>query len=375
MKQGLHSGVPKISLFHEMWNKPVSETRLLREAWSRLREALPASWTLTRVERVRRGADRAGKSSASDGLVELRDSAGATQRIALESKIRLDPIQVIPTLERAKRSGAEPVLVVSRYLSPRARQLLQEQGANYLDLTGNVYLRLEQPAVYIRLVGANENPWHEKRALDSLKGPAAARVVRAVCDYRPPYGVRELAQRAGASFASASRVADLLSREALLVKDSRGRITEAGWPKVLERWTEDYQVLKSNRSVSALEPRGLGALPAKLRAASLRHAVTGSLAAVRLAPFAPARLGLIFVEDTTAALSTLGLRQTDAGQNVILLEPQDPVVFERTQSADGVLYAAPSQIVADLLTSPGRGPEEARMLMEWMSEHEGEWRT
>jgi hypothetical protein len=34
-----------------------------------------------------------------------------------------------------------------------------------------------------------------------------------------------------------------------------------------------------------------------------------------------------------------------------------------------------SQIAADLLTSPGRGPNEAEVLMQWMQENEAAWRT
>lgn len=372
VKQGLHSAVPEIILFHNMWNKPVSGTILVREVVSRLMAVLPASWRLSSTEEAHSPGN---EGSRIDAIVELRDPTGGTQRLIIEAKRRLDPIDVQRTLEQAKKYGPEPLLVAAPYLSSRTRQLLQEQGANYLDLTGNMRLCLERPAILVQLVGAAEDPWHEKRPLDSLKGPAAARVVRAVCDYRPPYGIRELALRAGTSPASASRVADLLTREALLAKGPRGRITQVDWAKVLERWTEDYQVLKSNRAVSVLEPRSLSALPAKLRASSLRYAVTGSLAAGRLAPIAPARLGLIFVEDISAAVSALELRPTEAGQNVILLEPHDPVVFERVQTAEGVLYAAASQVAADLLTSPGRGPEEARMLMEWMKEHEGDWRN
>ena len=142
---------------------------------------------------------------------------------------------------------------------------------------------------------------------------------------------------------------------ALFHKDPRGRIAAVDWPKVLERWTEDYHVLKSHRSVTALEPRGLTAVPAKLRNLSLRYAVTGSLAAVRMAPAAPARLAMVFVEDISAALAALALHPTDAGQNVILLQPSDGFVFARAKNLDGVVSAAPSQVVADLLTSPGRG--------------------
>jgi hypothetical protein len=36
---------------------------------------------------------------------------------------------------------------------------------------------------------------------------------------------------------------------------------------------------------------------------------------------------------------------------------------------------APSQAAADLLTSSGRGPEEAEALIEWMLANEEAWRV
>jgi hypothetical protein len=58
-----------------------------------------------------------------------------------------------------------------------------------------------------------------------------------------------------------------------------------------------------------------------------------------------------------------------------LLTPFDDVVFERTSTKNGVTIAAISQVAADLLTSPGRGPNEAAALMQWMQENEDAWRT
>jgi hypothetical protein len=61
--------------------------------------------------------------------------------------------------------------------------------------------------------------------------------------------------------------------------------------------------------------------------------------------------------------------------NVLLAEPFDGVAFERTQRIDGVTYAAPSQAAADLLTGPGRAPQEAEALLTWMEKNENAWRT
>ena len=103
--------------------------------------------------------------------------------------------------------------------------------------------------------------------------------------------------------------------------------------------------------------------------------MTGSWAAAEVAPVAPPRLLLVYVERPRDVEKTYDLRPADVGANVALLTPFDEVVFERTSMKNGVTIAAISQVAADLLTSPGRGPNEAEALMQWMQENEDAWRT
>ena len=90
---------------------------------------------------------------------------------------------------------------------------------------------------------------------------------------------------------------------------------------------------------------------------------------------APPRLLLVYVDTPTAVQGELNLRPAEAGANVALLTPFDAVVFERTSNNSGITTAALSQVAADLLTGPGRGPNEAEALMTWMSEHEDAWQA
>ena len=60
--------------------------------------------------------------------------------------------------------------------------------------------------------------------------------------------------------------------------------------------------------------------------------------------------------------------------NVILIEPGDEGVFTGSTVQEGLSLAAPSQVAADLLTSPGRGPAEAEELLDWMGKNEDAWR-
>jgi hypothetical protein len=200
-------------------------------------------------------------------------------------------------------------------------------------------------------------------------------VVRALADYAQPVTMPELVRRSGASTGATYRVVDFLEREALLQRTPRGPITDVSWRPMLQRWSLDYGFQHSNSVTRYLQPRGLPALVERLgEAHGLLYAVTGSLAAHRLAPYAPERLAMIYVDDLDRAVDLLDLRPVDTGANVLLAAPVYDVVFDRLSFVDGVFYAAPSQTAVDLLTGPGRSPAEGEALLDWMATHEPAWR-
>ena len=112
----------------------------------------------------------------------------------------------------------------------------------------------------------------------------------------------------------------------------------------------------------------------KLREAEFGYAVTGSFAGNRYAPLAEPRLATVYVADLGDAMNRLGLRLADTGGNVLIGQPFDPVVFDRTEQDNGITYARVTQVAADLMTGPGRGPAEAEGLIEWMEVNEDVWR-
>lgn len=355
-----------------MRNTIFSGTGIAREAADTIRQLLPAGWDLE---------IRSFGQGRPDATLELEAPDGSRVFLLVEAKKSLDARDV-PRLVGQLRSYVESFkpegasfVVVSPYLGPRTREMLAKEGVSYADTTGNLWISLQRPAVFIRATGRDSNPWPDQRPLRSLKGPAAGRVVRALCDFRPPYGVRELAERSGTAPASVSRVIDLLAREALLSRERRGRVLDVQWPDLIRRWTRDYGVLTANRAQTFLAPRGLPDLLAGLANRAVRYAVTGSLAAVQRAPLAPAQLAMVYVEDAVELAQRLQLRPAETAGNVILLEPFDPVVFDRTWTSSGTTFAAISQVAADLLTAPGRAPSEGEELLMWMEENEADWRT
>jgi hypothetical protein len=321
---------------------------------------LPPRWSVEKAKNGRR--------------LRLRGPDGARAELVMEKKRRLEPRDVAALA--ARLGGPPPSLIVAPFLSRRTRDLLCQAGLSFIDETGNVRIALDRPALFIECSGAARDPRAESaRPIRSLKGRAAGRVVRALCDFASPFGIRSLAERSASSLGSVARVVAFLDGEALLSRDERGRVTAVKWAELLRRWAEDYDVMRTNETSAWLAPRGLETLLAKLRSAKKAWCLTGSMAAVRKAPVAPARLATLYVDDPERLAERLDLRRAEAGANVVMARPYDSVVFDRTWQEDGLRFAALSQVVVDLLTGPGRGPAEAEELLAWMVKHEPLWRA
>ena len=371
-------------VFRVMRNSMLSETALLGKAFDALRDRLPPAWSL--LELGREMLLLPG-GIVIDGAIEVTDPEGASATIIVEAKRRpIEARQVSQLLDNWQRmllpqsrenfgpASNLSYMIVAPFLGPSAKERLSEGGISFADATGNVRFVTSRPAIFIEAQGETRNPWRENVPLRSLRGRGAGRVVRGLLDYRPPFGTRELAALTRSSVASISRVVDLLDREAILYREvSRGPIVTVEWERLIRRWAADYDFLNANRMIPSLEPRGIPRLFEKLRDADFKYAITGSFAAVRLAPVAEPRLAIIYAENPDAAMSHLGLRPADTGANVLIGQPFDPVVFDRTQCADGITYARVTQVAADLMKGPGRGPAEAESLVEWMHSNEDLW--
>jgi len=233
----------------------------------------------------------------------------------------------------------------------------------------------DRPGLCIERQGAQRDPWRSGEPLQSLKGRGAGRAVRALVDTRPPFGVRPVSETTHVSVASLSRTLDLLDREGLVTRGTKGDVSDLDWRGSIRRWVQDYDFVRSNRVSYFLWPREFSTLIPKLRSLSGRYVVTGSVAAERFAPVAPSKQLSIYVDDIAGAADELGLRRADAGANVLLIEPYDEVVFDRPLVRDELRVVAPTQLAADLLTGPGREPPQGEELLDWMGDNVDVWRT
>lgn len=88
---------------------------------------------------------------------------------------------------------------------------------------------------------------------------------------------------------------------------------------------------------------------------------------------APLALPVLFVPDAVAAQRDLDLRRAERGGNVLLVEPFDEVVYRDATIRDRRRYVSPSQAIVDLLTGPGRSPEEGAQLLDVLGRDDQGW--
>lgn len=356
--------------------KPTSKVDLLELLNKELTTRLPDSWHVDLTPQPRYGRAR------PDALLTIGAPDGTNAQILVEAKTTLNARDVPAALSQLEAVAATqtetafgPPLLISRYIAPRSREMLTEAGASYLDATGNLQIVVNRPALYLRADGASADPWRgPERETRTLRGKPAARVARALVDYKPPLGIRELSKLSGASLGSTYRTVDFLDKEALIQRERRGTIVAVNWPDLLLRWSEDYSFQGSNQVHAALEPRGPERVIEKLRDTTVEYAVTGVLSARRVNQVASPQIAAIFTANPSQLSKELGLHDGSSVSNVLLARPFDEVAFARAEELDGVRYAALSQTAVDLLTGPGRDPAEGEALITWMQANEDGWR-
>lgn len=357
-----------------MRNVKIRKTQLVAALRTALSGALPAAWSLTPTPT---------DSAELDAVWTVQAPDGTTAHVVVEAKRVVEPRDVPSVLRRFDSylsSGSAAAVVAAPFVSPRTRELLAAAGVGWFDTTGNLRLQLGSPAVFIDRTGASRSPYTEAddRRLKSLKGPGAARVVRALLDTAVPFGVRELAEFAKVAGATSSRVLELLIREDLVERDRAGRVVDVRKLSLARRWTADYGLTSANQAVPMLAARGIDQLLSGLRKYEGRYAITAEAATRPYLPrgqaaVAPLALLTLYVPDAAVAAEQLQLRPADRGANVVLVEPFDDVVYRGSQVKDRLTYAAPSQVVVDLLTGPGRAPEEGASLLAVIASNDERW--
>src|SRR5450756_1937350 len=289
-----------------------TESDLIIQAERLLADRLGQGWGVRRCDEPIRGPD----ILQPDAILSMTAPDGSKALQMVAAKQRVFPRDVLAWLSALRPVPRDSTyLLAAPFLSPRARILLEEAGVNYIDMTGNMLVRVERPSIFVRQQGSDKDPAPGDEPVRSLRGGKAARVVRALCDYREPATSRSVAARAGVTPGYVSKIIGVLERDALVEREGRGPvqpITRVLWADLIRRWSADYRVLESNTSRLFLAPQGIPACLRDLagwasRTPSGRYAVTGSFAAAQRAPVAPPSTLVCYVDAPVGVAEKTGL--------------------------------------------------------------------
>lgn len=331
---------------------------------------LPASWS------IHTEADGRGGQLRADALAVMTGPDETAVHFAVESKASGVPVGVLlPRLREMAARFDLPVLYVSDYVGPSLREALAAEGFSYADATGWVRLSTTSPLILLTGRGAERSPRvRESAAVVRLDGIAAGRIVRALCAVETPIGVRALADRAGVSPGSVSKVLLTLAREGVLDRDGRGAVTEVRRTVLIRRWVQDYTFLGTNLSPRHfIAPRGLDRTLSRLADLEQPTTLTGSAAARRYLPaeataVVPLRLLALYSADPESLAAELRLIPADpTDANVVIAVPQDVGVLEAP-------LAPATLVLADLFTLPGRADAEAEQLVDALALTDPAWK-
>jgi hypothetical protein len=125
----------------------VDEHAVLEQGMARLAELLGPDFEISPFRMNAGGDDEQGAAGDSVYSIRALTTSGPYAQVVVEAKASLTPAaaqQVLLPQVRLLRQlySQATVLVVAPWLSPRTRDVLASRKVGYLDLTGNVDLRL-----------------------------------------------------------------------------------------------------------------------------------------------------------------------------------------------------------------------------------------
>ncbi len=337
---------------------------------TRIAKALPSLLGALKVVDAR-SVERA--KGPRDLAVRITTPAGRSRWLRIRVKPDAVPSRVRETARGVKtdaRGSSRPYPVVaSTFLSPRVRQICQEEGVGYLDLAGNCRLALDD--FHFEKV-VERNPFPARGRPASLFSPVSSRVVRAMLEEpERRWRVLELAEVTDVSLGQASNVCRRLLDDDYVRRAEDG-LSLRDPAKLIDAWSAADTLACSRQLIYYSfdrEPERLMKRIAEVgRSRKWPYALTGSSAASLVAPFVHG-VGLVqcYIHDARAAdawVAALNLRPVEAGPNIALVVPFDRGVFYRQQAIDRIALVGNVQLYLDLVRDPARGREQADFLRQ-----------
>ena len=264
-------------------------------------------------------------------------------------------------------------VLVAQSISPGARELLRNERVGYYDSGGSLFL----PAGNIYVYVDKPPPRSLSRSIRSVFSGRRAQVLHAVLlGDREWFGVKDIAQLARVSPATASQVLTELERFDWVVSRGQGpgkerHLQEPG--ALLDAWVNQLAVLRplslGRYFVPSAPAEGLMGKFAEVCAASkAEYAITHEAAAQAYAPYlstvSQVRCRLLAGPAVDGVLGALDARVVDQGANLAIIEARSPGELMYREFVNGIWLASAVQVYLDLMRSEGHAREMARHLRQ-----------
>ena len=257
-------------------------------------------------------------------------------------------------------------LVAAPFIGEVGQKMCEEADVCWLDLSGNAHLA--GPGLRVNIEG-KPNQFKRPGRPRSLFAPKSARIPRwLLVEPDRSFTQRELAKVSGLDEGFTSRIVRQLEEQRLVSRDSAGAVKVADFDALLDAWREAYEFSKHHIVRGHIAARSsdeiLRKVSAQLKSSKLEHAATGLAGAWLCSGFAGFRLVVVYAAQLPgkAACEELGFHETERGDNVWLVQPNDAGVFHGSAEREGIACAHPVQVYLDLKNHPERSAEAAEAL-------------
>ena len=353
-----------------MLESHTTERRLIEQFLETLRALPEVHAELDHREPVGLAGDR-----GHDAQIDLH-IAGKSFTLLIEAKKAVYPRDVRQVLWQLRefsrrsptgQSGDEAVaLLVAESISPGAKELLRDERVAYYDSGGSLFLPAHGAYLYID----KPPPKILSKSERSLFFGRRAQVLHTLLvRHQDWFGVKELAEQALVSPATASQVLTELERFDWLVSRGQGPSKERHLREpaaLLDTWVKQLASIRppalrryyvpSMRADNLLEHIGQF-----FATHDVEYATTHEAAAQRYARFLSSvsqmRCRLLVGPAADAAIGDLGARVVNEGANLAIIEAKSPGELLFRERVGGIWLASPIQVYLDLLRGEGRAQE------------------
>ena len=261
--------------------------------------------------------------------------------------------------------------LVAQSISPGAKDLLRDARVGYYDSGGSLFLPAQNAYVYVD----KPPPRTWSKSIRSLFSGRRAQVLHALLmGHGEWFRVKDVAERARVSPATASQVLTELERFDWVVSRGRGPTKERDLREpgaLLDAWARQAAVTRPaairRYFVPSVRAEGLVRKLADVCAAhGVEYALTHEAAGQRYAPLlstvSQIRCRLMAGAGAAEALGALDAHAVDRGANLAVIEIESPGELLFRELVDGTWLASPVHVYLDLMCGEGRAREMAKHL-------------